>query len=170
MPLLLTVLLLLQASSRGIACAKQLGHHCCLFATTRAQSAELAFGCSYRLIPNTDWFQTTLVISYHKHANRVEHSYCYQWCVTSWLYCVCRQAAEEAQGQMQDDLSKLADDLVQKFEDQWKDTAENLDAASKAFDNLDGKPWTILLSVALQHWTAAAARLGGSVHCTTCLS
>lgn len=52
---------------------------------------------------------------------------------------------------MQDDLSKLADDLVQKFEDQWKDTAENLDAASKAFDNLDGKSRTILSSVALQH-------------------
>lgn len=41
---------------------------------------------------------------------------------------------------MQVDLSKLADDLVQKFEDQWKDTAENLDAASKAFDNLEGMP------------------------------
>lgn len=53
-----------------------------------------------------------------------------------WL--CCRQAAEEASGQMQDELSKLADDLVQKFEDQWKDTAENLDAASKAFDNLEG--------------------------------
>ena len=39
---------------------------------------------------------------------------------------------------MQQDLSKLADDLVQKFEDQWKATAENLDAASKAFDNLEG--------------------------------
>ncbi len=39
---------------------------------------------------------------------------------------------------MQQDLSKLADDLVQKFEDQWKATAENLNAASKAFDNLDG--------------------------------
>lgn len=41
---------------------------------------------------------------------------------------------------MQQDLSKLADDLVQKFEDQWKATAENLDAASKAFDNLEGMP------------------------------
>ena len=51
---------------------------------------------------------------------------------------VCRQAAEAAPGEMQDELSKLADDLVQKFEDQWKDTAENLDAASKAFDNLEG--------------------------------
>ena len=50
----------------------------------------------------------------------------------------CRQAAEAAPGEMQDELSKLADDLVQKFEDQWKDTAENLDAASKAFDNLEG--------------------------------
>ena len=39
---------------------------------------------------------------------------------------------------MQQDLTKLADDLVQKFEDQWKATAENLDAASKAFDNLEG--------------------------------
>ena len=42
----------------------------------------------------------------------------------------CRQAAEAAPGEMQDELSKLADDLVQKCEDQWKDTAENLDAAS----------------------------------------
>lgn len=45
-----------------------------------------------------------------------------------------QQAEGEATPQ---DLSSLADDLVQKFEDQWKGAAENLDAASKAFDNLD---------------------------------
>ena len=39
---------------------------------------------------------------------------------------------------MQEELRKLADDLVQKFEDQWRPTAENLDAASKTFDNLSG--------------------------------
>ena len=44
----------------------------------------------------------------------------------------------EGEGQMQAELSKLADDLVQKFEDEWKATAENLDTASKAFDNLEG--------------------------------
>lgn len=48
------------------------------------------------------------------------------------------QEEGEGDGNMQQELNKLADDLVQKFEDQWKATAENLDAASKAFDNLDG--------------------------------
>lgn len=43
----------------------------------------------------------------------------------------------EGEAKAQPDLSKLADDLVQKFEEQWKATAENLDAASKAFDNLE---------------------------------
>ncbi|DBA84260.1 TPA: hypothetical protein ACH3X2_006318 [Trebouxia sp. C0005] len=51
------------------------------------------------------------------------------------------EGTEEQEGEgdakSQPDLSKLADDLVQKFEEQWKATAENLDAASKAFDNLE---------------------------------
>ena len=52
----------------------------------------------------------------------------------------CRDQEQQAEGDaMQQDLSKLADDLVQKFEDQWKGTAENLEAASKAFDNLEGE-------------------------------
>ena len=34
---------------------------------------------------------------------------------------------------MQAEFSKLADDLVQKFEDQWKATAEHLNSAYKAF-------------------------------------
>ena len=52
----------------------------------------------------------------------------------------CRTEEQEGEGEAkaQPDLSKLADDLVQKFEEQWKATAENLDAASKAFDNLEG--------------------------------
>ncbi|KAL3158055.1 hypothetical protein ABBQ32_011665 [Trebouxia sp. C0010 RCD-2024] len=45
---------------------------------------------------------------------------------------------EEAEGPaVEQDLTKLADDLVQKFENQWKAAAENLEAASKAFDNLE---------------------------------
>ena len=52
----------------------------------------------------------------------------------------CRDQEQEAEGEaMQQDLHTLADDLVQKFEDQWKGAAENLDAASKAFDNLEGE-------------------------------
>ena len=54
------------------------------------------------------------------------------------LSCRTEEQEGEGEGKMQQDLSKLADDLVQKFEDQWKATAENLDAASKAFDNLEG--------------------------------
>ena len=51
----------------------------------------------------------------------------------------CRDQKEEAEGPaVEQDLTKLADDLVQKFEDQWKAAAENLEAASKAFDNLEG--------------------------------
>ena len=51
----------------------------------------------------------------------------------------CRDQEQQAEGPAtQQDLTKLADDLVQKFEDQWKAAAENLEAASKAFDNLEG--------------------------------
>ena len=64
------------------------------------------------------------------------------------LTLVCREEQQEGEGegQMQAELSKLADDLVQKFEDQWKATAENLESASKAFDNLEGtaRSWIVL--------------------------
>lgn len=59
-------------------------------------------------------------------------------CVHLEKRCVCREQSEEMQGQMQDEIRKLADNLVQKFEEQWTDAAENLEAASKAFDNLEG--------------------------------
>jgi len=52
--------------------------------------------------------------------------------------CSSKEQEGEGEAKAQPDLSKLADDLVQKFEEQWKATAENLDAASKAFDNLEG--------------------------------
>ena len=64
------------------------------------------------------------------------------------LRLICRDELQEGEGegQMQAELSKLADDLVQKFEDQWKATAENLDSASKAFDNLEGRAITCCIT------------------------
>lgn len=60
----------------------------------------------------------------------------------------CRDQEQQAEGPAsQQDLTKLADDLVQKFEDQWKAAAENLDAASKAFDNLEGASSSRLHSI-----------------------
>jgi len=52
--------------------------------------------------------------------------------------CSSKEQEGEGEAKAQPDLSKLADDLVQKIEEQWIATAENLDAASKAFDNLEG--------------------------------
>ena len=35
-------------------------------------------------------------------------------------------------------MEKIADDLVQQFEQEWKPAAENMEKATKAFDDLDG--------------------------------
>ena len=59
--------------------------------------------------------------------------------LTGGLLVYCRDQEQQAEGPATpQELTKLADDLVQKFEDQWKAAAENLEAASKAFDNLEG--------------------------------
>ena len=35
-------------------------------------------------------------------------------------------------------MEKIADDLVQQFEQEWKPAAENMEKATKAFDDLEG--------------------------------
>jgi hypothetical protein len=35
-------------------------------------------------------------------------------------------------------MQKAAEDLVEKFEEQWKPAMENLDEAAAAFDDLNG--------------------------------
>lgn len=65
--------------------------------------------------------------------------------LTAGLLAHCRDQEQQAEGPAtQQDLTKLADDLVQKFEDQWKAAADNLEAASKAFDNLEGAASALL--------------------------
>ena len=65
--------------------------------------------------------------------------------LTGGLLLHCRDQEQQAEGPAtQQDLTKLADDLVQKFEDQWRAAAENLEAASKAFDNLEGTACALL--------------------------
>lgn len=75
--------------------------------------------------------------------------------VTAGLLVPCRDQEQQAEGPAaQQDLTKLADDLVQKFEDQWKAAAENLEAASKAFDNLEGAAYALMVlpePILLQH-------------------
>ena len=72
----------------------------------------------------------------------------------------CRDQEQQAEGPAsQQDLTKLADDLVQKFEDQWKAAAENLEAASKAFDNLEGAACALLELPDVYRANLAAASL-----------
>lgn len=73
--------------------------------------------------------------------------------------CREEQEGQEGEGQMEAELSKLADDLVQKFEDQWKATAENLDTASKAFDNLEGGSTATLAVLFIKHFVRLALLL-----------
>ena len=37
-------------------------------------------------------------------------------------------------------IQKVADELVEKFEEQWKPAMENLQEADAAFDDLEGAP------------------------------
>jgi hypothetical protein len=39
---------------------------------------------------------------------------------------------------MEKAIQKAADELVEKFEEQWKPAMENLQEADAAFDNLEG--------------------------------
>ncbi len=48
----------------------------------------------------------------------------------------CRD--EEAKESMEEAIQKAADELVEKFEEQWKPAMENLQEADAAFDNLEG--------------------------------
>jgi hypothetical protein len=80
----------------------------------------------------------------------------------------CRTEEQEGEGETkaQPGLSKLADDLVQKFEDQWKATAENLDAAAKAFDNLEGMRPLHLAEIL--HKAAEQGSARGKLHAPPC--
>lgn len=40
---------------------------------------------------------------------------------------------------MEEAIQKAADELVEKFEEQWAPAMENLQEADAAFDNLEGK-------------------------------
>ncbi len=50
--------------------------------------------------------------------------------------CCCRK--EEGKESMEEAIQKAADELVEKFEEQWKPAMENLQEADAAFDNLEG--------------------------------
>ena len=90
--------------------------------------------------------------------------------LTGGLLLHCRDQEQQAEGPAtQQDLTKLADDLVQKFEDQWKAAAENLEAASKAFDNLEGTACA-MLELPNTHRSVIAAASWLSLLCKDTLS
>lgn len=47
---------------------------------------------------------------------------------------------QDAQESMEAAIQKAADELVEKFEEQWKPAMENLQEADMAFDDLEGEP------------------------------
>lgn len=56
--------------------------------------------------------------------------------------CLCREP-EQTTDDISAAMEKIADDLVQQFEQEWKPAAENMEKATKAFDDLKGltSPW-----------------------------
>ena len=53
------------------------------------------------------------------------------------ILCLCREP-EQTTDDMAAAMEKIADDLVQQFEQEWKPAAENMEKATKAFDDLEG--------------------------------
>ena len=51
---------------------------------------------------------------------------------------LCREQAEQ-DAKMEEAIAKAAEELIDKFEEQWKPAMENLEEAEAVFDDLDGE-------------------------------
>ena len=54
------------------------------------------------------------------------------------LQNLCREQAEQ-DAKMEEAIAKAAEELIDKFEEQWKPAMENLEEAEAVFDDLDGR-------------------------------
>lgn len=50
----------------------------------------------------------------------------------------CREQGEQ-EAEMEEAIAKAAEELIEKFEENWKPAMENLQEAENAFDDLDGE-------------------------------
>ena len=71
---------------------------------------------------------------------------------------LCREQAEQ-DAKMEEAIAKAAEELIDKFEEQWKPAMENLEEAEAVFDDLDGKNCQILLTSLPSHALCHRLRL-----------
>ncbi len=60
----------------------------------------------------------------------------------------CREQAEQ-EAKMEEAIAKATEEIIEKFEEQWKPAIENLQEAESVFDDLDGESAPIMTACKL---------------------
>ena len=76
---------------------------------------------------------------------------------------LCREQAEQ-DAKMEEAIAKAAEELIDKFEEQWKPAMENLEEAEAVFDDLDGKTFPNTSHASASLCFVAWSAFGGNLY------